>query len=120
MGIFSRFGFLRLTDLDKLEVPLELESDEDANSIVRFKLSCDGVAFDTGLKERFAGASPTRVMLSRPASLEQSSFEEVLDVRAVMAVAFDEAGTEVVLEDVAGHVVAIVDYYLFQLELVQL
>jgi hypothetical protein len=100
VGNFSRFDFLRLADLDELEVPLVLESDEDANSILRFKLCCDGVAFGTGFKERFAGASPTRVLMFRPASSSQPTTEELVDVRSVMVIVSDVVGAEVVLKDV--------------------
>ena len=44
----------------------------------------------------------------RPASLTQSSADEFVDVRAVVAIGFDVEGAEIVLKDVIGHAVAIV------------
>jgi hypothetical protein len=68
--------FFFLVHLDELEVTLVLESDEDTESIVRF----ERVGVEVGIvgcsKTRLA-ASPTRVLLLRPASLTQSSRGEV-------------------------------------------
>ena len=83
---------------------LVFESDEDANSIVRFKLVCDEVGIVVCSTDPHVVASPTRVLVFRPASSTQPSLEEFVDVRAVVAISFDVAGAEVVLKDVVGHV----------------
>jgi hypothetical protein len=80
----------------ELEVTLVLESDENTKSVVRFELSRDKeegvvVCFEEG----FAVASPTPVLLFRPASSTQSSREVFVDVRAVVAIAFDMVGPAV-------------------------
>jgi hypothetical protein len=86
---------------------LVLESDEDTESIVRFERVGDEVGIVGCSKSRLA-ASPTRVLVLRPASLTQSSRELFVDVRAVVAIVLDVVGAEVVLQDVVGHGDAIV------------
>jgi hypothetical protein len=100
--IVSRFDFLRfffLADADELEVALVFEPDEDANSILPFKLICDERDIVVCSNERLAVASPARVLVIRPASSTQSYREVFVDVRAVVAIAFDVVGAEVVLQD---------------------
>ena len=97
-----------LAHLDKLEVTLVFESDENANSILRFDLVCDEVGIVGCFSDDFAVASPARVLVIRPASSMQSSREKFVDVGAVMAMLFDVVGAEVVLKDVVGHLVAMV------------
>jgi hypothetical protein len=105
VGSFGTF-FLRflLAHLDELEVPLEFESDEDADSILGFELTCDLDGICLRSEERFVVAPPARVLVPRPASSEQSSLEELVDVGAVVAIGFDVVGAEVALKDIVGHV----------------
>ena len=88
----------------ELEVTLVLESDENTKSVVRFELSRDKEGVVVCFKEGFAVASPTRVLVFRPASSTQSSREVFVDVRAVVAIVFDVVGAAVILKDVVGHV----------------
>jgi hypothetical protein len=85
----------------ELEVTLVLESDENTKSVVRFELSRDKEGVVVCFKAGFAVASPTRVLVFRPASSTQSFREIFVVVRAVVAIVF-----EVVLKDVVvvGHV----------------
>jgi hypothetical protein len=89
--------------LDELEVTLEFESDENADSILRFEIVCDEVGIVGCFSDGFAVASPTRVLVFCPASSTQSSREVFVDIRAVVAIVFDVVGAEVVLKDAVGH-----------------
>jgi hypothetical protein len=66
---FLRFFFF-LAYADEVEVTLVFESDEDSNSVLSFKLICYGEGFVVCSKDRFAVASPARVLVFCPASPE--------------------------------------------------
>jgi hypothetical protein len=104
-----RLRLFLLAYADELEVSLVFESDEDSNSILCFQRICDDFGIGACINEGFTVASPTRVLVLRPASSAQSLFEELVDVGRAVAIAFDEVSAEVVLEDVVGHAVAIVN-----------
>ena len=110
MGAGSRRSlvFLFLAHGDELEVALILKSDEDADSISCFDLVCDEMGSGVCLVNWQPVPSPVRVLVFRPASLTQSSADEFVDVRAVVAIGFDVEGAEVILKDVVGHAVDIV------------
>jgi hypothetical protein len=56
------FFFLLLSHLDELEVTLELESEEHADSILRFELVCGKVCIEVcGVGNMSTGASPSLV-----------------------------------------------------------
>jgi hypothetical protein len=99
--------FFFLAHLDEMEVTLVLESDENTESIVRFECIGDEVGI-VGYSNSRLAASPTRLLVIRPASLAQSSREVFVDVGSVVAIVFDVVGAEVVLQDVVGHDDAIV------------
>ena len=88
-------------------MPLVLESDKDADSILRFDLVCDEMGGGVCLVNCQPVPSPARVLVFRPASLTQSSADEFVDVRAVVAIGFDVEGAEVVLKDLVGHAVTV-------------
>ena len=87
---------------------LILESDKDADSILRFGLICDEMGGGVCLVDWQPVSSPTRVLVFRPPSSTQSSADEFIDVRAVVAIVLDVEAAEVVLKDVVGHGVAII------------
>ena len=110
MGTCSRpFDVLLfLAHRDELEVALILESDKDADSVLRIDLICDEMGSGVYLVNWQLVSSPARVLVFRPASSTQSSADDFIDVRAVVAIVLDVEGAEVVLKDVVGHGVAIV------------
>jgi hypothetical protein len=67
-------------------VALVFESDEDANSVVRFKLICDDSDVVVCLHERLSVASPARVLVFGPAPSAYSSCEEAVNNGAVVAI----------------------------------
>ena len=110
MGTCSRpFDVLLfLAHRDELGVALLLESDKDADSILRFSLICNEVGGGVCLVDWQPVSSPARVLVFRPPSSTQSSADEFIDVRAVVAIFLDVEAAEVVLKDVVGHGVAII------------
>ena len=79
------------------------QSNEDADSILRFKLVCkvDGVV--GCCKDGFVVAPPTRLLVFRPAPSPQPSVEKFVDGGATVAIVLDMEGAEVALKDVVGH-----------------
>ena len=82
---------------------LVLEIDKDSGSILRFESVREEGGFIEGIDGAFAVGPPTRVLVPRPASMTQSSREELVDVRAAVSIGLDMVGVEVVLQDVVGH-----------------
>ena len=82
MGTCSRpFDVLLfLAHRDELEVALILESDKDADSVLRFGLICDEMGGGVSLVDWQPVSSPTRVLVFRPPSSTQSSADEFIDV----------------------------------------
>jgi hypothetical protein len=69
-----------LSNLDEDKVTLVLEVEEDSDSILRFeRVRAEGGIVE-GMCDVFAVDPPTRVLVPRPASLTQSSREELLDI----------------------------------------
>ena len=112
VGLFSlrcSFAFLLLSDLDEGVVTLVLEIDKDSDSVLRFERVSNGGGIIEDIVGAFAVGPPTRVLVPCPASLLQSSCKELIDARACVSIGLDMVGAEVILEDVPGHAVAIVN-----------
>jgi 2-methylaconitate cis-trans-isomerase PrpF len=70
-------------------VTLALEIDEDSDPILRFERVREDGGIVEGIGDAFAGGTPTRVLVPRPASLTQSSREELVDIRAAVSIDLD-------------------------------
>jgi hypothetical protein len=89
------FGFF-LSNLDEVEVTLVLEIEKDSDSVLRFKRVCEEGGLIEGIACAFVIGPPTRVLVPRPASLTQSSCEELVDICATVSIVLDLVGAEVV------------------------
>ena len=86
----------------ELEVSLEIESDIDSNSKLRFEAcgNVDGVILR--MEEGCVVVSPTRLLVFRPASMLQLLCEKSVG-GSVLAIVSNVDGVKVVLQEVSGH-----------------
>jgi hypothetical protein len=104
LTLFLRFFFCSfLAHSLELEVSLEIETDIDSDSKLRFE-GCgnvDGVILR--MEEGSGVASPTRLLVFRPASLLQLLCEKAVRGGSVLAIVSNVDGVEVVWQEVSGH-----------------
>jgi hypothetical protein len=94
VGFFSLrcfFDFF-LSNLDEDKMTLVLEVEEDSDPILRFELVRAEGGIVEGRCDVFAVGPPPRVLVPRPASLAQSSREELVDIRAAVSIGLDMVG----------------------------
>ena len=105
--VLSFWSFL-LAHSVELEVPLELESDENPVSKLRFEECGNVVGVILRVEEGFVVGSPTGLLVSRPTSLLELLCENSVGRRPVLASVSNVDTVEVILREVSGHVDAIV------------
>ena len=102
------FWFFFLAHSVELEVSLEVESDKDPISKLRFEECGNVVGVILRMEEGFVVGSPTGLLVFRPTSLLELLCENSVGGGPVLASVSNVDSVEVILQEVSGHVNAIV------------
>lgn len=86
-----------------MEVSLEVESDEDPISKLRFKVDGNVVGVVLRMEEGFVVGSPTGFFVLRPTSLLELPCENSVGRGPVLASVSNVDAVEVILQEVSGH-----------------
>lgn len=104
------FWSILLAHSVELEVSLEVESDEDPVSKLRFEECGNVVGVILRVEEGFVVGSPTGLLVSLPTSLLELLCKNSVGRGPVLASVSNVDTVEVILQEVSGHVDAIVSY----------
>ena len=99
--VLSFWSFLLAHSVD-LEVSLEVESDEDPDSKLRFEECGNVVGVILRVEEGFVVGSPTGLLISRPTSLLELLCENSVGGGPVLASVSNVDTVEVVLQEISG------------------
>ena len=99
--VLSFWSFL-LAHSVELEVSLEVESDEDPDSKLRFEECGNVVGVILRVEEGFVVGSPTGLLISRPTSLLELLCENSVGGGPVLASVSNVDTVEVVLQEISG------------------